>query len=152
MSLKYLEILVFLSYRKNFIRIKKKKKKQGRVGIVRISHGKRAISVWVIWVLLYVLSWTLNWNFSQFIIPCQTCYHCTQVGLPIPQFRKCRQYVFSLPIRRLRVKKSKSMARHRISPCTWKFTMRSFNPHPQGYYLWQFQGSSPKSLRGVVLQ
>ena len=40
--------------------------------------------------------------------------------------------------------------RHRISPCTSKFEMRSSSP--QIYYLWQFQGTSLKSLRGVVWQ
>ena len=52
------------------------------------------------------------------------------------------------------------MVRHRISPrqrhCTSprtsKFEMRSSSPHPWGYYLWQFQGSSSKNLGVVVWQ
>ena len=35
---------------------------------------------------------------------------------------------------------------------TSKFQMWSSSPHPLGYYLWQVQGSSSKSLRGVVWQ
>ena len=42
------------------------------------------------------------------------------------------------------------MVRHRISLQTSKFQMRSSSPHPQGYYPWQFQGSSSKSLGRVV--
>ena len=35
---------------------------------------------------------------------------------------------------------------------TSKFQMCSSSPHPSGYYLWQFQGSSYKNLRGVRWQ
>ena len=44
---KFLEILVFLSYRKNFVGTQKR---------VRISHGKRAIGVRAIEVRLYIMS------------------------------------------------------------------------------------------------